>query len=262
MLHIFLYYVNFECQAAKDVCNGNLPEYIFDASGIPISDNLQLSEEYDIVALRLIAVGKIYRLFKTNRSEPLLENILFGDTIIKYIEIICVVYDIPCFDMWGINYGVHYSNVKLYEMALEAFSILINKVDFYKRYMYKLKETINSTLLEIRYLLDKFNYRLSVNGHVYDVIIPTLSSVPDKEYSLVDVRPSVLFPYLPIFKKFSTITDMRLINVAIIVLSFNDLEFESTGTIPFIWRNNNYSHHKNVYKCIISSISTYRGCFI
>lgn len=260
--HIFLHYLHFENKVCKRVEEGSVPGHMFNEHGDAILNLSSNMTEYDILALRLLAFCQIFDLFKVNNSDYLLDDILFSSNLIStYVQLVCKIYSVPCYDMWGKEFGVHYNNVKLYEMALTSVLKIVDRV-----YIFALKSKVKTALTDIKNLLNKFNDQIYAENDMFDVIIPMLKKPSDRLTTRYNLNPSVLFPYLPIFGySGQLIKNRRLINVAMTLLANNTDTYTKTFnsssvnfSLPFISKYGFFMKSDN-NDCVISTISTYNA---
>jgi SpoVK/Ycf46/Vps4 family AAA+-type ATPase len=252
VLLILTHYINFEYKISKNYGIGNCN--IFNENGTPLLNICNDINDYDVIAVKLLAFCQIYSLLCKNNYEYLVTHILFThNTIIEYIKFLLNIYNIPCFDMWGEKFGVHYTNVKLYQMALQTCLNVIDNI-----YIDSIKTDIEDVIDKIDEILFKFNNKFHSRDTSYDIILPSLDIITVTRFSL---DPSIFIPYLPIFGYTDQlIKDKKLVNTAMIILTNNRKNVFDKDMIkepiPYVCRNNCIDSINN-NNCVLSTIAVY-----
>lgn len=260
--HIILKYLHFEKHVYYSRDSSIIPKDRYNYDRMPYITQLPELEQYDVIALRCLAFYNCYRIFKSFRSEELIDDVLFTSGMyMYYIQLITHFYNTPCHDMWGKVHGIHFSNTKLYQMALLGFK---NTYYFITSNHNTLKNTIEKTLVDLSSMLTKFEQKVIISNKSYDIFVPKL----ENEYKVNTLRytlnSSVMFPYLPIFGySEESISHPRLLNTALIVFSNNDENMTNiinnrkmAISIPYISRYG-FIIKKNNNGCVLSTLATY-----
>jgi len=252
VLFILTNYLNFEYNISRNYDIGTCT--MFNENGTSLLNICNHINEYDVIAVRLLAFCQIYSLLCKNNYDYLVTNILFTHgTIINHIKFLLKIYTKPCFDMWGEKFGVHYTNIKLYQMALQ---MCINVID--SKYISEIKDKIKETINNLDNVLIKFNNVFYTKDSSYDIIAPTLDTITITKFSL---DSSIFIPYLPIFGYTDQlIKDKKLINTVMVILTNKcDNIFDKEmikNPIPYVCRHN-YLDTINNNNCVISTIATF-----
>jgi SpoVK/Ycf46/Vps4 family AAA+-type ATPase len=230
-IHVFLNYLHFVKTITS--LSKNIPNIIFNENGTPLQVSTSKTADYYILALRTIAVCQIIELFESKNYIHLIDEInIVHNVLDKHIEWIRQIYKQPCYDLWGSKYGIHYYNMKLYEMALKLSQNITNKFLISKR------NDIDIVISDIQTILGKFNHSIYSQGDYYDVIIPSLDMKEKRSIARYDIYPSVLIPYMSMFGHSNELLrDKRLVNTAMIIIANNNDEHDRV----FFTSDNNYS---------------------
>ena len=251
VIAVLLHYLDFVYKTTNDI---KFPDKFYNENGKPIQNSSDKLEN-DFISIQLIAICKTVELFDRNNSFNLLNSIHIDILIKRFITFISVIYNKPCFDMWGIKFGIHYNNVKLHELAL------LSAKNYIDKYFYDDLD-VDKIIEDIRIQLSKFTKCLLDKNYSH-VIIPTLSEDTFFNATYFVLNSSVFYPFLPIFGYSNEVSKSpELINTAIIILinncklNNNDLSKDNIGfNFSYITKYNEFDLPD--YFCTYSTLATY-----